>query len=70
MIGDNLRELMQTNGYTQKELAARSECSIWAISRYVNNVHIPGIRTRQRLALALGVSVDELSNKDLGRTTK
>ena len=64
MIGDNIRTLMQKNGYTQKELAIRSQCSAWAISRYVNNVHIPGIRVMQRLAVALGVTVDELRNNN------
>lgn len=70
MIGDNIRHLMQENGYTQKELATRSGISTWTISRYVNNMYAPGIKARQRLALALGVSVDELSNKDLRRAEK
>lgn len=65
MIGDNIRVLMQENGYTQKELAARSGCSVWAISRYARNVHTPGIKATQRIATALGVTVDELRNSDL-----
>ena len=65
MIGDNIRALMQENGYTQKELATRSGCNVWAISRYVNNVHTPGIKAIQRIAIALGVTVDELRNSDL-----
>lgn len=65
MIGDNIKVLMQENGYTQKELAIRSKCSVWAISRYVNNVHTPGIKAIQRIAIALGVTVDELHSSDL-----
>lgn len=70
MIGNNIRVLMQENGYTQNELALRSQCSVWAISRYVNNVHKPGIKARQRIATALGVTVDELCNSDLQRRRK
>lgn len=65
MIGDNIRALLLENNYTQKELAIRSGCTPWAISRYANNVHTPGIRVMQRLAVALGVTVDELRNGDL-----
>lgn len=65
MIGNNIRVLMQENGYTQNELALRSQCNMWAISRYVNNVHTPGIKALQRIAVALGVTVDELCNNNL-----
>lgn len=65
MIGDNIKILLRKNNYTQKELAIRSGCTPWAISRYVNNVHMPGIRVMQRLAVALGVTVDELRNSDM-----
>lgn len=65
MIGDNIKILMQKNDYTQKELAIRSGCTPWAISRYVNNVHTPGIKVMQRLAVALGVTVDELRNSNI-----
>lgn len=65
MIGDNIKILMQKNDYTQKELAIRSGCTPWAISRYVNNVHTPHIKVMQRIATALGVTVYELRNGDL-----
>ena len=65
MIGDNIKILLQKNDYTQKELAIRSGCTPWAISRYINNVHVPGIKVMQRLAVALGVTVDELRNSNI-----
>ena len=65
MIGDNIKILMEKNNYTQKELAIRSGCTPWAISRYVNNVHTPGIKAMQRIAAALGVTVDELRNSNI-----
>lgn len=65
MIGDNIRILMDKNNLTQTELAIRSECDIGNISRYVNNKQRPRVPTLQRLADALGVSVDELCNGNL-----
>ena len=70
MIGDNIRALLLENNYTQKELAIRSGCTPWSISRYINNVHVPGIKVMQRIATALGVTVDELRNIDLQRRRK
>ena len=65
MIGDNIRTLMQKNNLTQTELAIRSGCGIGDISTYVNNQVMPRIKTLQRLADALGVTVDELCNGNL-----
>lgn len=60
MIGDNIRILMDKNNFTQTELAIRSGCGIGDISTYVNNQVMPRIKTLQRLADALGVSVVDL----------
>ena len=60
MIGDNIKRLMQENNYTQKELALRSGCRQASISSYVNNKQKPGMKTLKNLAIALGVTVDEL----------
>ena len=65
MIGDNIRALLREKGYTQNTLAEKSQCSLWSISRYVNNVHTPGIKALQRIAAALGVTVDELRNSNI-----
>lgn len=70
MIGRNIITLIDRKGITQKELAERCGCSMWSISRYVNGVHTPGMRIRKRLASVLGVTMDELCNKDLRRMTK
>lgn len=67
MIGDNIKILLQKNDYTQKELAIRSGCGIGDISTYVNNQVMPRIKTLQRLADALGVSVVELCNGKAGK---
>ena len=60
MIGDNIKRLMKENGYTQKQLAIRSQCTECAISRYVNNEREPSIKILKKLAVSLGVTVDEL----------
>lgn len=60
MIGDNIKRLMKENGYTQKQLAIRLQCTESAISKYVNNDREPSIRILKNLAISLGVTVDEL----------
>ena len=70
MISNNIKVLMKENNYTQKELATRSGCSIWSISRYINNVYTPGIKAMRRIAIALGVTADELKNKNFSERRK
>lgn len=60
MIGENIKRLMKENGYTQMELALRSGCKQGSISSYVNNKQMPGMKILKNLAIALGVTVDEL----------
>ena len=59
-LGDNIKRLMKYNGYTQKQLAMRSQCTESAISRYISNEREPSIKILKNLAIALGVTVDEL----------
>lgn len=60
MLGENIKRLMKENGYTQKQLAIRSQCTESAISKYVNNEREPNIRILKNLSTALDVTVDEL----------
>ena len=60
MIGDNIKRLMKANGYRQKQLAIRSRCTECAISRYVNNEREPSVKILKKIAISLGVTVDEL----------
>lgn len=60
MLGENIKRLMKENGYTQKQLAMRAQCTESAISKYVNNEREPNIRILKNLSIALGVTVDEL----------
>lgn len=62
MIGDNIKRLMQENNYTQKELAMRAGCRQASISSYVNNKQMPGMKILKNIAMAFGVTVEELVN--------
>lgn len=61
MIGDNIKRLMHLNGYTQKQLAMRSGCTESAISKYINNKRVPRLKILINLAIALGVTIDEIA---------
>ena len=60
MIGDNIKRLMKANGYTQRELARRVGITESALSRYVLGSREPRANVLKNLAIAFGVSVDEL----------
>lgn len=62
MIAYNIKRLMKENGYNQKELAIRSQCTECAISRYVNGKRIPNLKTLKNIAISLGCTVDKLLN--------
>lgn len=64
MLGDNIKRLMRKNGYTQKELAIRSGCSECSISRYLNNDREPNVKSLKNIAIALGVTVDDLLKEE------
>jgi transcriptional regulator with XRE-family HTH domain len=60
MLSDNIKWLVKANGYTQRELALRAGITEAALSRYVAGSHEPPANNLKNLAIALGVSVDEL----------
>lgn len=64
MIGDNIKRLLHENNYTQKELAMRAGCRQASISSYVNNKQMPGMKILKNIAMALGVTVEELVKKE------
>lgn len=56
----NLRRLMARCGVTQRELARRSGLNLRTLKSLLNSRSRPHGRTLQRLAVGLGVPVDEL----------
>ena len=48
-LGKTIKLLMEHNGYTQKQLALRSQCTEAAISRYVHDERKPNYKTLHNL---------------------
>lgn len=65
ILGKRVKAMRERHGFTQGELADRSDCSTAAISRIEAGLTIePGRMLLQGIATALGVSVDYLLGKD------
>lgn len=61
-FGNNLYELIEGRGMTQRELAKDSGVSESMISDYINKFSAPSVITVINLTYALDVDVDELVN--------
>lgn len=60
-IGDKIRKLIKDKEMTQEELARKADIPYSTLIKIISgNVDNPTIRTIQKLAVALDVSVDEL----------
>lgn len=57
---ENIEAVRTQIGWSQDDLAERSGVSLRTISNYVNGATKPGIEEVARIAVALGVSIDEL----------
>lgn len=64
IFGDNLRDLMEEKGYSQRDLADATGLSESAISMYLNKQRIPNVRAITNIVYELGLSFDDLL--DLG----
>lgn len=60
---NNLREIRKQKGMTQEALAAFSGVNRVSIAKYETGKSCPGLKTAEKLASALGVTVDELIGK-------
>ena len=60
VFGDNLYEMILESGYTQNELADKAGLSQAAISGYINNRKMPGIKAIVNLSYALDCRIDDL----------
>lgn len=59
----NIRNLRKKSKLTQKELADKANISFRTIQNYENGLTPPSIKTIEKIALALGVSVERLISK-------
>ena len=63
-MAEKIRELRKEKGLTQNELAEISHVPRICIARYETGEHQPGMGNAQKIASALGVTVDELIGKE------
>jgi DNA-binding XRE family transcriptional regulator len=61
-----LAEIRRGKGWTQEQLAGESGVNRVTIARYETGKTVPKIDTLQRLAVALGVQIDEIVDKKAG----
>ncbi len=59
-FGRRVKELRKKSGLTQEELAEKTELSVTFIGLVERGVNIPSVKTCDKIAKALGVSLDEL----------
>lgn len=59
----NIRSLRKSSKLTQKELADKANISFRTIQNYENGLTPPSVKTIEKIALALGVSVERLISK-------
>ena len=55
-----LKQLLDSNGSKQTWLAEKAGINVNTLSKIVNGKAIPNLRTAQRIARALGKTVDDL----------
>lgn len=63
-IGDKIKKLIKEKDMTQEELARKADIPYATLLKILNGtVENPTVKTMQKLAMALEVSVDELLTK-------
>ena len=60
IFGDNLRDILIEQGYTQKEFARAIGVTEATVSRYINKERIPTVPIAINMMLELSVDVDDL----------
>ena len=60
IFGDNLRDLMDECGYSQRELAKETGINNTTISRYLKKERMPTAKSLVNLAFALECNLDDL----------
>jgi transcriptional regulator with XRE-family HTH domain len=60
IVGQRIKFFREQLGLTQLQLAEKAEISSKAVGRYENGNRVPSVDIAQRIATALGISVNEL----------
>jgi len=64
ILGQRIRFFRDQIGLTQLQLAEKANISSKAVGRYENGNRVPSVEIAQRIATALGISVNELLYPD------
>ena len=59
-FGDKLKNILDENKLTQKELAKKLNIAPTTLNGYISNKRQPDLETVRKIALSLGVSTDYL----------
>lgn len=62
IFGDNLRDILIEQGYTQKDLAEAIGVTEATISRYIRKQRIPTIKNLINMSMELGIDLEEFAN--------
>lgn len=62
IFGDNLRDILIEQGYTQRDLAEAIGVTESTISRYVRKERIPTIKNLINMSMELGIDLEEFAN--------
>ena len=60
IFGDNLRDIMEERGFSQRALANESGISNVTISRFIKKERMPSAKSLVNLSLALDCDIDDL----------
>lgn len=60
IFADNLRDLMESQGISQRELSRESGVDNAAISRYLKKQRMPTVKSLVNISLALDCDLDDL----------
>lgn len=59
IFGNNLKEILNEQGYTQRDLAESTGISEASISGYIKGIKMPGIRAIINMSYELGIPLDD-----------
>ena len=61
IFGDNLRDILQEYGYTQKDLADAIGVNEATISRYINKQRMPTVPILINMSMELGINLEDFA---------
>jgi len=65
MLGDKIKEIRKSKGFTQEELAIRMHVVRQTVSKWEKNLSVPDAEALQKLADVLGVDIKQLLGAEI-----